>query len=226
VWLDNLYVRVHSNEVHSNEVAPTALTAHSAGRLWATDITVQGDGNSASQAIAAAGGQGVYTQGETCLPVEVSSLTSIYPSVLTMIAKDKSRATEHIAARHALSCRAVRSLEWHNSTVFRALLSWEECSRSCLLLRLLPRQMFPSASLWCSPSAGCSLQTSLGRTSQNDIDAFKAQQYILLVETQRGLPMLSSSLWGCPDNKPMHVQDAYSATSAGPAAQCTSAARL
>jgi hypothetical protein len=79
VWLDNLYVRVHSNEE-----APTVFTAHSAGRLWATDVTIQGDGLGPSQAIAAAGGQGVYAQGESLLgrpPVEVPALTSTYATV-------------------------------------------------------------------------------------------------------------------------------------------------
>lgn len=59
-WLDNLYFRVRST---AGDNTPIVLTAHSAARLWATDVTVQGDASPSTQALLASGAAGVYARG-------------------------------------------------------------------------------------------------------------------------------------------------------------------
>lgn len=59
-WLDNIYFRLRST---GSDEAPTVLTAQASGRLWATNVTIQGDGSPTSQAIRATNAQGVYADG-------------------------------------------------------------------------------------------------------------------------------------------------------------------
>jgi hypothetical protein len=60
LWLDNIYFRIRNSTALN---PPVIVRAQSDARLWATNVTFQGDGHSSTQALQATDARGVYASG-------------------------------------------------------------------------------------------------------------------------------------------------------------------
>lgn len=78
VWLDRLYLRLRATGVADPLI--NLVSANKAGRLWMTNVTMQGDGDRDCQGVSCGAANGALIQGAACM--RVRSVRSVpFPSI-------------------------------------------------------------------------------------------------------------------------------------------------
>jgi hypothetical protein len=90
-WLDNLYLRVRSTGADAD---PAVLTVHQVAQLWMTNVTIQGDGGTGSQALVATDARGVYA--DSCVFDSVGGTQSALRTQATPLAFSACRFTNNL----------------------------------------------------------------------------------------------------------------------------------
>lgn len=81
VWLDHLYLRLRATGVADTHI--NLISANKAGRLWMTNVTVQGDGDRPCQGVSCNQATGAFMQGAARVCTARAAHPSPHPSAFT-----------------------------------------------------------------------------------------------------------------------------------------------